>query len=236
MGAPKSAGAVRVLQPKDFQAESRRGVVYDLRRPEAFAGGHVPGSYSIWAEGLPVFAGWVAQAGTPIYVVVDDAEKAFEDAVTALGRVGLDHVEGVLAGSFEGWRDHGLPMAGVGTIEPARIDEDAARREWRVLDVRDDREFETEGHIPGASHLYVGYVERELDRMQPPFDADAPYVVTCGVGHRASLAVSMLLRRGARDVRNLLGGMSAWKRLDRRMDFGPSERSVTTPDVAGPRK
>jgi hydroxyacylglutathione hydrolase len=236
MGPLTPASAVRVLQPKDFQAESRRGVVFDLRRPEAFAGGHVPGSYSIWSEGLPVFAGWIADAGTSIYLVVDEAEKALDEAVKALGRVGLDRVEGVLAGSFEAWRDHGLPMAGVGTVEPGRIDLDPARRELRVIDVRDDGEFETEGHIPGASHLYVGYVERALDRLQPTFDPEAAVVVTCAVGHRASLAASMLLRRGARDVRNLLGGMTAWKQLERRMDMGASPLSVTTPDVEGPRR
>ena len=236
MGPLTPGSAVRVLQPKDFQAESRRGVVFDLRRPEAFAGGHVPGSYSIWSEGLPVFAGWIADAGTSIYLVVDEADKALDETVKALGRVGLDRVEGVLAGSFEAWRDHGLPMAGVGTVEPGRVDLDPARRELRVIDVRDDGEFETEGHIPGASHLYVGYVERALDRMKPPFDPEAAVVVTCAVGHRASLAASMLLRRGARDVRNLLGGMTAWKQLERRMDRGASPLSVTTPDVEGPRR
>lgn len=236
MGPLISASAVRVLQPKDFQAECRRGVVFDLRRPEAFAGGHVPGSYSIWSDGLPVFAGWVAEAGTPIYLVLDDAATALDDAVKALGRVGLDYVEGVLAGSFEAWRDHGLPMAGLGTVEAGRIDVDPTERDLRVIDVRDDSEFETEGHIPGASHLYVGYVERELDRLQPPFDPEAPVVVTCGVGHRASLAASMLLRRGARDVRNLLGGMQAWQQLKRRADVGASANSVTTPDVEGPRR
>jgi len=236
MGPLLATSAVRVLQPKEFQAESRRGVVFDLRLPEAFAGGHVPGSYSIWADGLPVFAGWVAEPGTPIYLVVDDAETALDEAVKALGRVGLDHVEGVLAGSFEAWRDHGLPMAGVGTVEAGRVDQVTERRDLLVLDVRDDSEFEVEGHIPGASHLYVGYVEKELDRLHPSFDSDAAVVVTCGVGHRASLAASMLLRHGARDVRNLLGGMDAWKRLDMRMDFGASDHSVTTPDVEGPRQ
>lgn len=236
MGPLTSPSAVRVLQPKDFQAESRRGVVFDLRRPEAFAGGHVPGSYSIWSDGLPVFAGWVAQAGTSIYLVLDEADDGLDDAVKALGRVGLDHVEGVLAGGFEGWRDHGLPMGGVGTVDPSRIEVDAAQRDLRVIDVRDDDEFETEGHIPGASHLYVGYVERELSRMHPSFDPEVPVVVTCGVGHRASLAASMLLRRGARDVRNLLGGMTSWKKLERRTDVGPSEQSVTTPEVEGPRQ
>ncbi len=236
MGAPRTASAVRVLQPKQFQSESRRGVVFDLRRPEAYAGGHIPGSYSIWSEGLPVFAGWVAEPGSPIYLVVDEAEKALEDAVKALARVGLDHVEGVLAGSFEAWRDHGLPMAGLGTVDARRVQGDVGSGALQVIDVRDDQEFETEGHIPGAAHLYVGYVEREFDRLRPSLDPDAPVVVTCGVGHRASLAASMLLRRGARDVRNLLGGMDAWRQLEKRMDFGASDHSVTTPDVEGPRR
>ncbi|MEO8930486.1 MAG: rhodanese-like domain-containing protein [Caldimonas sp.] len=236
MGALTTASSVRVLQPKEFQSESRRGIVFDLRRPEAYAGGHIPGSYSIWSAGLPVFAGWVADPGSSIYLVVDDADKALDDAVKALGRVGLDRVEGVLAGSFEAWRDHGLPMAGIGTVDPTRVHADVGSGALHVIDVRDDQEFETEGHIPGASHLYVGYVERELDRLEPSFDRNAPVVVTCGVGHRASLAASMLMRRGARDVRNLLGGMQAWQHLEQPMDFGVSEHSVTTPEVEGPRR
>ena len=236
MGAVKSVSAVQVLQPEKFQSECQRGVVFDLRLPEAFAGGHVPGSYSIWSEGLPVFAGWVAEAGTPIFLVVDHADKALEEAVKALGRVGLDHVEGVLAGSFEGWRDQGLPMAGVGTMEARSIGELPDRRGLRVIDVRDDNEFEKEGHVPGASHLYVGYLEHELGRLRPEFDKKQTCVVACSVGHRASLAASILLRSGAVDVRNMLGGMDAWQRLGRRLELGPSGASVTTPDVEGVRK
>ncbi|MCB1979649.1 MAG: hypothetical protein KDF25_09885 [Burkholderiaceae bacterium] len=236
MGALKAASAVRVLQPEQFQSDCCRGVVFDLRRPEAFAGGHIPGSYSIWADGLPVFAGWVAQAGTPIFLVLDDSDKALDEAVKALGRVGFDHVDGVLAGSFEAWRNQGLPMAGVGTVEPGAIDEALEARAVRLIDVRDDSEFEHEGHVPGASHLYVGYLERELGRLRPGFDKQQPCVLACSVGHRASLAASMLLRSGARDVRNMLGGMDAWQRLERRRSFGPSDLSVTTPEVEGERK
>ena len=236
MGALKSASAVRVLQPEAFQSECARGVIFDLRSPEAFAGGHVPGSYSIWAEGLSVFAGWVAQAGTPIFLIMDDLEKGMEDAVKALGRVGLDQVEAVLAGGFEAWRDHGLPMAGVGTLGPSAIAESPDLRELRVIDVREDTEFENDGHVAGASHLFVGYLERELQRLRPGFDKHEVYAVTCSVGHRASLAASMLLRRGATDVRNLLGGMDAWARLEKPREFGPSGLSVTTCDVEGRRQ
>jgi hypothetical protein len=37
-------------------------------------------------------------------------------------------------------------------------------------------------------------------------------------------------------VRNLLGGMKAWRQLERPLEVGASEASVTTPDVEGPRQ
>jgi hydroxyacylglutathione hydrolase len=43
---------------------------------------------------------------------------------------------------------------------------------------------------------------------------DKPVAITCTVGHRAGLGVSLLLREGFHDVRNLLGGMSAWQALE----------------------
>ena len=80
-----------------------------------------------------------------------------------------------------------------------------------MLDVREDDEF-AGGHIPGATHMYVGYLEERLKELS--LDKDRPVVVTCGVGHRAGLGVSILLRAGFTDVRNLLGGMKAWHGLE----------------------
>ncbi len=54
----KSPEAVPTLSPKDFARESKNGIVFDTRLPEAFAGGHIPGAYSVWLDGLPVFGGW----------------------------------------------------------------------------------------------------------------------------------------------------------------------------------
>lgn len=47
------------LTPVEFKEERRRGaVVVDARTPPAFGGAHIKGSYSIWLEGLPAYAGW----------------------------------------------------------------------------------------------------------------------------------------------------------------------------------
>jgi hydroxyacylglutathione hydrolase len=85
----------------------------------------------------------------------------------------------------------------------------AARRgELVVLDVREIREFEGEGHIPDAVHMWVGDLEERHRDLG--LSNDARLAVTCSVGHRAGLAVSILRRLGYRDVSNLIGGMTAW--------------------------
>ena len=82
----------------------------DCRPPEAFAGAYIPLSYNVWLQGLPAFAGWLADESTAIFLVVDEPTHIHE-AVTSLARIGLDRVEGVLGGGIEAWRDQGLRSA-----------------------------------------------------------------------------------------------------------------------------
>ena len=42
---------------------------------------------------------------------------------------------------------------------------------------------------------------------------DKPIAVTCSVGNRSSIAVSILERAGFKNVSNVLGGMTAWTNL-----------------------
>ncbi|MFN2427198.1 MAG: rhodanese-like domain-containing protein [Candidatus Binatia bacterium] len=222
---------VKVLQPEDFEQECRRGIVIDARDAEAFAGGHIPDSLSIWAEGLPVFGGWVADAETAVYLVLPGTDEV-ESAVLALARIGIDGIEGVLAGGFESWRDTGMPVTESGAVAPRQLEDRLDH--VRVLDVREDSEFEEEGHIPDASHMYVGYLDEHLQELVPPLDRSEPIAVTCSVGHRASLAVSILRRHGFEHVDNLLGGMTAWAELDLPMEKNAT-KTVTTPQMEGER-
>lgn len=226
------AGAVPVLPPRVFERDAPQGLVIDVREPEAFASGHVPGSINIWQNGLPMFGGWVADHDTRIYLVLP-REDDLETAVMHLARIGLDGVAGILGGGFDAWRDAGMPMARTSIVTPRELEDDTAG--LPVLDVREDEEFEAEGHIPGARHLYVGYVDRFLDRLSPPLDPQAPLAVTCSVGHRAGLAVSLLERKGFHDVRNLLGGMTAWTKLNLPRQQA-ANGTVTTPQVEGERR
>lgn len=213
-GMPPSirAGVVSLLDVAGFTEMMEEGVVYDTREPEGFAGGHIPGSYSIWTGGLPVFGGWVGTETSSICLVTD-READIDTAVSHLSRIGIDHIRGGLAGGFGAWRSSGQPLQSAGSITPRELSERQA--EFQVLDVREIDEFD-EGHIPGARHLFVGHLLNNVGNLD--LDRQTPVAVTCTVGHRAGLGVSILLKAGFTDVRNLLGGMAAWQALELPME------------------
>lgn len=208
-GRPFEDRPVAWLRPHEFEQRCRGGIVIDARDVEAYAGGHIAGAYSVWLAGMARYGGWVTDETVPIYLVASSAAD-MREARLALARIGRDNVAGALAGGFNSWRDAGLPFQSAGTISPRsladRLDDVV------VLDVRDTAEVEGSGRIPGATHLYVGYLEDEIDGLG--LDPEQPIVATCSVGHRGSLAVSMLQRHGFTNASNLLGGMTAWRKLD----------------------
>lgn len=206
--------AVPLLGPGAFADVLGDATLIDTRSPEAFAGGHIADAYSVWRGGLPVFGGWVAH-DAPAVALVGEDQCSLDESVSHLARIGIDAVVGGLSGGFASWRDSGRPLRRCGTITPRELAE--RRRELTVLDVREADEVAA-GHIPGAVHAYVGDLEDTLPDLDLPHGE--PIVVTCGVGHRAGLAASMLLRAGFDQVHNLLGGMKAWGLLGLPTDEG----------------
>lgn len=194
------------LTAVEFREEMGRGaVVVDTSEPPAFGGAHIRGAYSIWLEGLPVFAGWVLSYDTPILLALED-ERHLEKAVRYLIRAGYDRVVGYLKGGTPGWYNAGLAIESLRLISVHGLQ--AMMNQGRapvILDVRGQDEWDS-GHIEGALHIYVGHLEERLSEVP----GDEPVAVICNVGHRAGLAASILLRAGISQVYNVLGGMKAW--------------------------
>lgn len=207
-------GDVRLLSPDELANRPEDSALLDCREPEAYAGGHIPKAYAVWLGGMPVFGGWVASHDTAVYLYTA-TEAQIDQAVLHLTRIGIDDIRGALRGGYSTWRSSGHPVRRSGVIFPKELADEL--NEIAVLDVREADEFAS-GHIPGARNVYVGYLEDELDSLD--FDRSAPVAVTCGVGHRAAVAVSILERAGFADVRNLLGGMKSWNALDLRTENG----------------
>lgn len=81
----------------------------------------------------------------------------------------------------------------------------AVRDNVRVIDVREAEEVE-EGMIPQAEHIPLFLLgERYLD-----LDPREEIVVVCRTGRRSLAACKALMVMGFSNVKNMIGGMTAW--------------------------
>ena len=84
-----------------------------------------------------------------------------------------------------------------------------------IVDIRDVRELEREGRIPGSFHAPRGLLEFWVDPKspyhKPIFAEDKTFIIHCASGWRSLLATELLQDRGLKPVLNLEGGFAAWK-------------------------
>lgn len=195
------------LEPGEVAERGADGAfVLDARTPQAFAGGHVPGSVNVWAGGLSAYVPWSIPVGADVVLVLPE-EMDVREAMRTLLRIGYDEVVGVLRGGFEAWQDQGRELGRVGTLDVRdlrrRLDAGDA---LQIIDVRKPTESAA-GTIEGAARIFVGELEERMGEL----DRSRPVVATCSVGHRGGLAASLLARQGFAEVYNLLGGYEAWR-------------------------
>jgi hydroxyacylglutathione hydrolase len=179
----------------------------DIRSPTAFGAGHIPGSLSIWRDGIPAFAGWFLTYEHPI-LLIDDFNLSLEVVVQRLIRLGYDNIAGYLAGGFPAWFKGAQEIDTIGTCSVQQLQERLQAEVPFILDVRDIKNYRAIGHIRGAHHRYVG----ELPQFLSEIPRNDPIVVYCDAGWKGSLAASYLAKHGFRHLTNVLGGMQAWKR------------------------
>jgi rhodanese-related sulfurtransferase len=83
------------------------------------------------------------------------------------------------------------------------------------VDLRDVRELEREGQIPGAFHCPRGMLEFWIDPDSPYYkDAFAPgkqFVFYCNGAWRSALAADVAQQMGLPNVVEMDGGFTAWK-------------------------
>lgn len=211
---PKTLGVLTepaALSVEDF-AKRRDGgaTVLDCRQPEAFGGGHIPGALNVGlGSSFPTWAGSVLSAERPVVLVLDRPDDLWETTWHLL-RIGYDVPAGWLAGGMMAWRIAGreldfVPQWSVALLHERREADEALV----VLDVRQPGEWQS-GHVPGARHIPGG----ELMERHGEVPRDQPVAVYCGSGYRSSVAASLLKARGHGDVHNVLGGFTAWTKVD----------------------
>ena len=85
----------------------------------------------------------------------------------------------------------------------------------QLVDIRDVRELEREGMVPGAFHAPRGMLEFWVDPdspyFKPVFGEDKRFVLYCQSGWRSALATAALQDMGLGNVAHVAGGFNGWK-------------------------
>ncbi len=96
----------------------------------------------------------------------------------------------------------------------------------QLVDIRDVRELERDGQVPGALHAPRDMLEFWVDPDSPyyreVFGQDKKYVLFCAGGLRSALATKRLQDMGFGPVAHVVGGYVAWKQAG-----GPTEARPT---------
>lgn len=169
-------------------------MILDVRSPDEFAAGHRPGALNVGIDGR--FAQWAATlspSDQPIALVSPPGREA--EALTRLGRVGMENVVGYLreTGSQVGAR-----------IQPSELSEQLeGPNPPQVLDVRTPNEYK-QAHIAGSQHIPLNQLKRRLNEVP------GQVVVHCQSGYRSSMAASLLRQHGI-VATDLAGGIAAWQ-------------------------
>ena len=104
----------------------------------------------------------------------------------------------------------------VETLPVGQAIELAGRDDTVLVDIRDIRELQREGRVPGAFHCPRGMLEFWIDPRskyhKPVFAQDKKFVFFCAGGLRSALAAQTAQRMGLKPVAHIRGGFGAWKK------------------------
>ena len=84
-----------------------------------------------------------------------------------------------------------------------------------IVDIRDPREIERDGRIPGAFSCTRGMLEFWIDPAspyaKPIFQQDKKFIFHCAGGMRSALAAKTAQDMGLKPVAHMGGGFAAWR-------------------------
>ena len=87
-----------------------------------------------------------------------------------------------------------------------------------IVDLRDIRELQREGKLPGAVHAPRGMLEFWVDPESPYhrelFSEDKKFVFYCASAWRSALATQAVQLMGMNNVSQMGGGFTAWKEAE----------------------
>lgn len=108
-------------------------------------------------------------------------------------------------------------MAQVKTYSVAQVRARLEEGSMQLIDIRDIRELQADGSVPGAYHAPRCMLEFWVDPESPYHkklfaDESRELVLFCGLGWRSALATKTLQDMGLQNVAHIDGGFTEWQK------------------------
>jgi rhodanese-related sulfurtransferase len=114
------------------------------------------------------------------------------------------------------------------TLDVATVKALLGRDDVVLVAIRDPRELEREGRMPGAFHCTRGMLEFWIDPespyAKPVFQEDKRFVFFCAGGWRSALAAKTAKDMGLTPVAHMRGGFGAWKQAGLPVEDGAARK------------
>ena len=213
-------------------------ILLDVREVNEYEAGHIEGAFNVPIRELGKNLDLLPDLDAEIYVICQGGARAML-ATAALHTLGYDNAI-TLKGGMGAWEGEGFPVTtevymveaaampdaidsevlaavddflstlpeGFGLIRADALNVELVENaDLFLLDTRSPDEWDT-GYIAGAEFIWIDEFMSNLEPL--PEDLDTPIVVYCGSSYRAGIVTVWLRLLGYSNVRNLIGGISAW--------------------------
>jgi rhodanese-related sulfurtransferase len=248
-GMPDSFYSIKADKLNEQLAGSPAPTLVDVRaQSELDKDGYIEGSIHIpFDKFMTSLDKLPADKAAPIVIYCASGHRGGM-AMMALRELGYTNVSN-LGGGLGAWKTAKLPVVGgldwttvwteylkalpegFSTIKAADLNTQLADKPPFLLDVREASEIEKDGFIAGAVNIPVRDLLKNLDKL--PADKAAPIVIYCASGHRGGMAMAALQNLGYTNVKNLGGGLGAWKKAELPVESGApaAPTAGTAPEV-----
>ena len=215
------------------EAATRTLYVFDVRTPEEYQAGHVPGMKNVPGGQLVQETDRHASTwGARVVLVDDDGVRAMMTAHW-MKQMGWDVAALTLDMAAKRrqqvpWvpRVLGLDDIAVPAIDAATLHQRLQGGNVSVIDLDWSRDY-IAGHIPGASYA----MRAQLGSVIPTLPTGNAIVFTSGDGVLAKLAAAEFVGNGSRQITALAGGTAAWRQAGYAIEQGATLMATAPDDI-----
>ena len=198
-----------------FQTESASKTLYllDVRSPEEYAEGHLPGSVNAPGGQLVQATDEYAAVLGARLVLIDDTSVRATMTASWLNQLGWQHVFVLRDGLTSATLETGVATSTIlgnlheqaDIIDSSALSAGLKAGDMTLIDVGSSRQFKR-GHIAGAQHMTRVRLEASMESMPKA----AHLVVTSEDGLLARIAAADIAQRSGRSVQALASGNQGW--------------------------